>query len=52
MLVDRAAFLTFEVQPQDEQFARARYLVVGGVSVGVLALVGIFFALWMRRKRI
>jgi len=49
MPVDRAAFLSFEVQPVNEQIARVRYLVVGGVIVMVVA--GIIFALRMRRKR-
>jgi pimeloyl-ACP methyl ester carboxylesterase len=52
MPVDRAAFLSFEVQPVDEQIARVRYLVVGCVIVMlVLVVVGIFFALRMRKQR-
>jgi pimeloyl-ACP methyl ester carboxylesterase len=49
MPVDRAAFLNFEAQPLDEQIARLRYLVIGGVIVVVLA--GIIFALRIRKKR-
>ncbi len=48
MPVDRAAFLSFEVQPVDEQIARIRYLVVGAILV---FLVGIIFALRVRKKR-
>jgi hypothetical protein len=51
MPVDRAAFLSFEVQPQDEQFAITRFLVVSGVIVLVGIIAVIFLALRMRKKR-
>jgi pimeloyl-ACP methyl ester carboxylesterase len=48
MPVDRAAFLSFEAQPVDEQINRTRYLV-GGVIV--VLLVGIIFVLRVRKRR-
>ncbi|MDQ3004845.1 MAG: hypothetical protein M3R47_05610 [Chloroflexota bacterium] len=51
MPVDRAAFLSFEVQPVDEQFAITRFLVVGGVIGVIFVVMGILFALRMRKKR-
>jgi pimeloyl-ACP methyl ester carboxylesterase len=51
MPVDRAAFLSFEVQPVEGQFALVRYLLAGGMFVLVLAFVGIFFALRARKRR-
>jgi pimeloyl-ACP methyl ester carboxylesterase len=51
MPVDRAAFLSFEVQPVDEQFAITRFLVVGGVIGVIFVVMGTLFALRMRKKR-
>jgi hypothetical protein len=52
VLVDRAAFLTFEVQPVEEQFTLIRYLILGGVvMVTLLILAGFIFALRARRRR-
>jgi pimeloyl-ACP methyl ester carboxylesterase len=51
MPVDRAAFLSFEVQPQEEQIAITRFLVVSGVIVLVGIIAVIFLALRMRNKR-
>jgi pimeloyl-ACP methyl ester carboxylesterase len=49
--IDRAAFLSFEVEPVDEQFTRLRFLVVGTL-IGILAVItGTFFALRVRSKR-
>jgi len=50
MPVDRAAFLSFEVQLPDERFALVRSLIFGGLIVLFVAITGIFFALRMRKK--
>jgi len=47
--IDRAAFLTFEVQPPDRQISTTRLLVGAGI---VLLVVVILLALRMRKKRI
>jgi pimeloyl-ACP methyl ester carboxylesterase len=47
--IDRAAFLSFEVQPADKQITTFRLLAV---VVIVIILLGIIFAVWARRKRV
>jgi hypothetical protein len=47
--IDRAAFLSFEVQPVERQIIITRILV--GVSILLLVLVGAFFVRRARRKR-
>ena len=47
-LIDRAAFLSFEVQPADKQITIFRILVA---VVIVIILLAIVLALWARRKR-
>lgn len=49
--VDRAAFLTFEVQPVDEQIALVRYLVAGGIVLFLAFFLAIFFAFRLRKRR-
>ncbi len=50
MPIDRAAFLSFEVQPADERFSLVRSLIFGGLTILFVAIAGNFFALRMRRK--
>ena len=47
MPIDRAAFLTFEAQPVEQQFTLIRFLVVGGIGLALLLVV---FA-WRGLKR-
>ncbi len=49
-LVDRAAYLSFEVQPVHQQFVRIRTLIVATVIGAVVILAGIFFALRARKR--
>lgn len=49
--VDRAAFLSFEVQPPDEQFVLVRFLVFGGLIALLAAVTGFFVILRIRKKR-
>jgi hypothetical protein len=52
MPVDRGAFLSFEVQPVEKQFALVRYLIAGGIVLFLALVMGIFFALRARKRRI
>ena len=48
MPVDRAAFLTFEVLPVEQQFAFIRYMIIGAVLVALLVII---FAWRVLKKR-
>jgi hypothetical protein len=53
MPIDRAAFLSFEVQPVQKQFTMVRYFTLGGMFLAALILLaGILFALRARKRRI
>jgi pimeloyl-ACP methyl ester carboxylesterase len=52
MPIDRAAFLSFEAQPVEQQFALARYLAIGALLLVLASIAGIIFAVQKRKKQI